>query len=82
MPQDTKVTAESVAVKGLPAATRVMPFPIPARMVIDVVMIGDVLCVILAALIARIAYVDLVHDASVPLQPHGSGELVAPFVVM
>lgn len=70
MPQDTKVTAEGVAVKGLPAATRVMPFPIPARMVIDVIMITDVLCVIMAAVIARIAYVDLVLDANVPLQPY------------
>jgi putative colanic acid biosynthesis UDP-glucose lipid carrier transferase len=70
MPQD-KVTAEGVAVKNLPAsAARMVPFPIPARMLIDVVMISDVVCVIMAAVIARIAYVDLVLDASAPLEPY------------
>ncbi len=71
MAQETEVTAAGVAVKDLPAsAARRVPFPIPARMLIDVVMISDVVCVILAAVAARIAYVDLVLDASGPLQPY------------
>lgn len=82
MPQNTKVTAESVAVKDLPAsAARRMPFPIPARMLIDVVMISDVVLVIAAALIARIAYIDLVLDASPPLQPYVEVSCVMSFVL-
>jgi len=71
MSQESKITAEVVAVKDLPASgARVMPFPIPARMLIDVVMICDVLCVILTAVIARIVYVDFVLDVGGPLQPY------------
>src|SRR5262245_21229831 len=71
MLQDTNVTTDGVAVNDLPAsASRMVPFLIPVRMVIDVVMITDVICIILSAVIARFTYVDLVHDASAPLLPY------------
>jgi Undecaprenyl-phosphate glucose phosphotransferase len=66
MSQEIKGTADAVPV----SAPRVMPFPIPARMLVDVVMISDVVLVILAAAVAQIAYVDLVLEASAPLQPY------------
>ena len=71
MPHDNKVTAEGVAVKALTAASsRFVPFPIPARMLVDVLMISDVLLVIASAVIARIVYVDLVLDVDAPFQPY------------
>ena len=68
MTQDTKLAPDAGAVTA--SAPRVMPFPIPARMLVDVVMIGDIILIMLAAVVARIAYVDLVLDTSAPLQPY------------
>src|SRR5581483_5392511 len=47
--------------------SRVVPFPIPARMLIDVLMISDVVCVILTAALARLVYLDFVLEAPGPL---------------
>ena len=71
MLRDGKIAAEAVAVTEPPTfISRMVPFPIPARMVIDVVMISDFVCVVLAAALARVAYLDFVLETSGSFQPY------------
>ncbi|MDX2205214.1 MAG: undecaprenyl-phosphate glucose phosphotransferase [Hyphomicrobiaceae bacterium] len=65
MSRESKILGEAPM-----SISRAVPFPVPSRMLIDVVMIGDFLCVILAAAAARVGYLDFVLRTSGPLEDY------------
>jgi hypothetical protein len=68
MSRDGNILAAAVGVGASSTPiSRVVPFPIPARMLVDVIMVSDVVCVILAAALARVAYLDFVLETSGPI---------------
>lgn len=81
MQRNVKSGAESVAIKALMSQPRALPFPLPQRMLVDVMIIGDAVCVILAALIARAAYFSLVLEVDTPLEPYVLVSLVMSSVL-
>jgi putative colanic acid biosynthesis UDP-glucose lipid carrier transferase len=64
MSRDGNLLAGAIAAdESSTPLSRVVPFPIPARMLVDVLMISDVVCVVLTAALARLAYLDFVLEA-------------------
>lgn len=63
MSRESKIFSETPL-----SARRAAPFPIPARMLIDVIMIGDFLCLILSAALARLVYLGFGPDFGRPIE--------------
>ena len=82
MQRNGTARAESVAINGLVnQRPRALPFPVPLRMLVDVMIISDPVCVFFAALIARAAYFGFVLEVGTPLEPYVLVSLVMSLVL-